>query len=304
MTESTRCPFLKEMKVAFCRAFPLRKMLPFDRICPSDSLCFRREGYPQCPVYRERRPEGTPARSGECPFLEVEEVIYCEIYPVKKMIPASCFRLECPCNSSRYVECPVYRRMLLGDRSGPEEGSSSVQGFLLEGALRYHPSHLWLREEAGGVRLGMDDFGQFVLGTLREVRLPEPGRRLEAGQALLWVVPADGGPAVEIPSPLGGTVLRVNERLREDPTLVNLDPYGEGWLVELRPEGAIEGFYRGPDAERWLAGEVQRLQAVLSGQAGVTLADGGEVLRAIRERLGEQGRALVEEFFGRKGVCK
>jgi glycine cleavage system H protein len=109
-----------------------------------------------------------------------------------------------------------------GERVNPED-------------LKYTAEHEWVRldgAEPGTVRVGITDYAQEALGDIVYVSLPEVGSRLEAGQACGEVESTKS--VSDIYAPLSGEVTARNEALDGAPELVNSDPYGEGWMFELR----------------------------------------------------------------------
>lgn len=97
----------------------------------------------------------------------------------------------------------------------------------------YHAEECWVREENGLVVVGTTDFLQRVAGDVAFLEAPEPGTEL-----------VQGGPAgvmetikatVNLISPLSGRVEEVNSVLEDNPQLINLDPYGEGWILKVAP---------------------------------------------------------------------
>ena len=105
--------------------------------------------------------------------------------------------------------------------------------------LRYTREHEWVRTEADGtVTLGITDHAQHQLGELVYVELPEAGRRLAAGAALAEVESTKA--ASDVYAPVSGEVLAVNDALATAPELVNSSPYGDGWLVRLKPDQAAD----------------------------------------------------------------
>ena len=103
--------------------------------------------------------------------------------------------------------------------------------------LRFAASHEWARLEAdGSVTVGISDHAQEALGDVVFVELPEVGAELAAGQEAGVVESVKA--ASDIYAPIAGTVLAVNDVLTDSPELVNSDPYGDGWLFELRPSDA------------------------------------------------------------------
>lgn len=105
------------------------------------------------------------------------------------------------------------------------------------GDLRYTESHEWVRREAdGSLTIGITAHAQDALGELVYVELPDVGRKVDKGEACIVVESTKA--ASDVYAPVAGEVLAVNEALGTDPQTVNSDPFGEGWLVKLRPADA------------------------------------------------------------------
>jgi glycine cleavage system H protein len=104
--------------------------------------------------------------------------------------------------------------------------------------LRYTAEHEWARVEDTGsaedtvVRVGITDFAQESLGDIVFVSLPAAGEAVTAGEPLGEVESTKS--VSDIYAPVTGTVSARNDALDSQPELVNSDPYGEGWLVEIR----------------------------------------------------------------------
>ncbi|MFL6136816.1 MAG: glycine cleavage system protein GcvH [Frankiaceae bacterium] len=107
--------------------------------------------------------------------------------------------------------------------------------------LKYTREHEWVRTEGDTLRIGITDFAQDALGDIVFVTLPEPGTAVEVGQSLGEVESTKS--VSDVYAPLAGTIVRRNEALDDQPELINSDPYGEGWMIELRPAdpGAVDG---------------------------------------------------------------
>jgi glycine cleavage system H protein len=99
--------------------------------------------------------------------------------------------------------------------------------------LQCAPTHEWVRRDADGVTIGIADHAQAELTDIVFVQLPEVGRHVNAGHELVTLESLKA--VAYIYAPLAGTVAAANERVRAQPDLINLDPYGEGWLVKLTP---------------------------------------------------------------------
>jgi glycine cleavage system H protein len=116
----------------------------------------------------------------------------------------------------------------------------------LPGDLKYTKEHEWLRqEEDGSVTIGITDHAQSALGDLVYVELPEVGQDVETGGEMAVVESVKA--ASDVYAPIGGTVIKINDDLSEDPEKINVDPYGHGWIVRLQPSGDA-GETMDPDA--------------------------------------------------------
>jgi glycine cleavage system H protein len=108
--------------------------------------------------------------------------------------------------------------------------------------LKYTAEHEWVRSADGGrVRVGITHYAQDALGDVVFVSLPEAGASVTAGQACGEVESTKS--VSEIYAPVSGEVVARNDALEAHPDLVNQDPYGDGWLVEIAPSdaGAVDG---------------------------------------------------------------
>ncbi len=98
--------------------------------------------------------------------------------------------------------------------------------------LRYTAEHEWVRAGDGGaVRVGITDYAQDALGDIVFVSLPAVGTSVGAGEPLGEVESTKS--VSDVFSPVAGTVSARNETLESQPELLNSDPYGEGWIVEI-----------------------------------------------------------------------
>ncbi len=99
--------------------------------------------------------------------------------------------------------------------------------------LLYAASHEWVTTEGDEVTIGITDYAQHALGDVVFVELPEVGRTLEQGDTFGVVESVKA--ASDVLSPLSGEVTAVNAALVDAPETVNADPYGDGWMIKLRP---------------------------------------------------------------------
>lgn len=99
--------------------------------------------------------------------------------------------------------------------------------------LRYTDDHEWVREQGEGVaRIGITAFAQDALGDVVYVSLPAVGDSLSTGDSCGEVESTKS--VSDLYAPLSGEVTAVNEQLDGTPELVNSDPYGEGWMYEIK----------------------------------------------------------------------
>src|SRR5271165_4563462 len=114
------------------------------------------------------------------------------------------------------------------DAAVPRLQPALVAGFAVPENLRYHPGHTWaLSESPNLVRVGMDDFASKLTGTIESITLPQRGQWIRQGQKMCTLYRDDV--AVDMVSPIEGSISDINQALAKDPKLALNDPYGEGW---------------------------------------------------------------------------
>ncbi len=190
------------------------------------------------------------------------------------------------------------------------EGSllGSVEGFRLDLGIFYHRNHYWARVESSGkMRIGLDDFGQKLLGRVYSVKLPKCSTKTGVDDPSLRLAYQSGEVSLFVPFP--GVVEQVNDRLEQHPSLVNQDPYGLGWLMVIQPkslEEDLKPLYYGDQAKAWLPEEISGLKQMVSQlmeasrpQVGVTLQNGGmEIEDLARIMSPAQHRRIIGAFLG------
>jgi len=98
--------------------------------------------------------------------------------------------------------------------------------------LRYCASHEWIRLEGDIATVGISDHAQAELTDVVFVELPSIGRKVDASDPTAVVESVQA--ASDIYAPIGGEVIEANDAVEADPSLVNTDPYGKGWIFKLR----------------------------------------------------------------------
>jgi glycine cleavage system H protein len=102
----------------------------------------------------------------------------------------------------------------------------------MERTLKVSEHHVWIGIEDQHVFFGVTNYGQSELGRVISVDLPELGDKVEKGEAFAEV--ESNNTVAELISPVSGTVIAVNPELDAHPSIINEDPYNEGWLIEVR----------------------------------------------------------------------
>jgi len=185
--------------------------------------------------------------------------------------------------------------------------TTDVQGYEIAPMLFYHPAHVWARiEDEGRVRVGLDDFGQKLAGRVYSVQLPEEGATLDSGDSC-WRINHHAGETT-LASPVCGAIQIVNSKLTEHPSLINSDPYGEGWAAVIKParlEACLRQLYYGRKVELWYQRDIDRLYQAMNDlllksitSVGVTMQDGGARVGDFKSLLtADQMRRVIDSFL-------
>jgi glycine cleavage system H protein len=108
--------------------------------------------------------------------------------------------------------------------------------------VKYTAEHEWVRASGSGadavVRIGITSYAQEALGDIVFVTLPSVGTEVAAGQSLGEVESTKS--VSDVYAPLAGTVSATNDRLETSPEVINSDPYGDGWMLEIRPAEGVD----------------------------------------------------------------
>jgi len=108
---------------------------------------------------------------------------------------------------------------------------ADIKGYNMPDELYYHKDHSWARVEGTRVTVGMNDFFQKEAGDVVFIDLPEEEDEVEQGevcgkiQSRKWIG--------KLVAPVSGEILEINEALEDDSSLINTDPYGEGWILVI-----------------------------------------------------------------------
>lgn len=178
--------------------------------------------------------------------------------------------------------------------------TAMVDWFRVPDGLHYHIGHSWLRKEGDGlVTVGLDDFAQKFVGKPESIELPPVGTHMSQGDKG-WNLKVEDRP-VPMLSPVDGEIVAVNVQAQRDPEVVNRDPYGEGWLVKVRPtrlSANLRNLLTGRSAREWVRNDLDTIRLEIGGSLGPVAQDGGVPVSGIARALaGEQWEEKVRDYF-------
>jgi len=121
--------------------------------------------------------------------------------------------------------------------------------------LRYHKEHTWVKVTGKKATMGITDHAQEALGDIVYIDLPDADTSIEANSELAEIESTKATSSVI--SPVGGTVIEVNEELSESPEIINEEPYGKGWIavIEIDDESEVDDLMDASEYEKYLEEE-------------------------------------------------
>ena len=173
--------------------------------------------------------------------------------------------------------------------------------FSVPAGFFFHQGHAWARVESGGVlRVGMDDFAQKMVGTVNAVRTGKAGDKVRQGENG-WTLKM-GDRSIAMLSPVNGEILEVNKQALANPSLINSDPYGKGWLIKIKAENFIrdsKNLLSDKLARSWIEDVTDKLRALMgTKELGPVYQDGGVLLKEMARRIDKKNwEKLLGEFF-------
>lgn len=105
--------------------------------------------------------------------------------------------------------------------------------------VQYTEDHEYVRSAGDAVIVGITDYAQGELGDVVYVELPKIGAKFGRHDVFGTIEAVKA--VSELFCPLAGEIVAVNDRLDKEPALVNTDPYGDGWMIKLKPSAPVEG---------------------------------------------------------------
>jgi glycine cleavage system H protein len=138
---------------------------------------------------------------------------------------------------------------------------ADIKGYNMPDDLYYHQEHSWARVDGSRVTVGMTDFFQKEAGDIVFVDLPDEDEDVEQGevcgkiQSRKWIG--------KLVAPVSGEIVEINEDLEEDTSLINSDPYGEGWILVIEAEDLdsdLGNLIRGDAVAAFIESEIQKAE--------------------------------------------
>jgi glycine cleavage system H protein len=113
-----------------------------------------------------------------------------------------------------------------------------IEGNMDSSEMKFSEDHVWVLVLDNSVKLGITDYAQDQLGEAVEFIPAEAETYIDSGDTFGEVESQKA--VVELISPISGMVININERVLDDPSIINVDPFGRGWLVEIEPSDEDE----------------------------------------------------------------
>ena len=115
--------------------------------------------------------------------------------------------------------------------------------------LKYTKEHLWVKKDGDTVKIGITDYAQDQLGDILFVDLPSPGDQITAGDTFTEV--ESSKTASELPAPVSGEIVAVNDELDDSPEKINEGAY-DAWIVEVKTDDDLSGLLSAADYQAGL----------------------------------------------------
>lgn len=169
--------------------------------------------------------------------------------------------------------------------------------------IYFDKTHTWaFMEKNGLVKIGIDDFLLHITGPLNRVKMKTTGEKIQKGEPLISII--QKGKQLVISAPISGTIRFLNNKLIEDPLIVNSSPFNDGWIYTVEPSNwlrDIQFMIMADIYKKWLKNEFSRVKDffAVNGQPNnaefvpIMIQDGGELKE---NALADLGPEVWEEF--------
>jgi len=323
---NAKCPFLEELLVAYCSVCPVKKMIAKDQLI-SQNPC--ETDYANCPIFKEflaKQTKEAKMANYDCKSCEFDQALldqsgtYTESPMVVKAIeklrqlPASerkcrymltgdfSYKIcsnnyECwHCAVDQYVQDTIEADPYLQKRRQRlAKKEKKVKGFTIREDFYYLPNHIWIKVEGEVVKIGIDDFAAHLIGKMENVELPD--KNVISKDDACWRFGSHNR-MVRMTLPTDTEIIEKNDLVLSDPTIIQKEPYGRGWLLKIKSPAGVGNMLKGSQAIDWLEKEFEKLHQEFEEHVGITITDGGEIVDNIHERLtNEEWNRLVTRFL-------
>ena len=180
----------------------------------------------------------------------------------------------------------------------PAARTAATSWFQVPAGIHLHPGHSWARLEPDGlVAIGADDFAHKLVGAAK-VELPALGAKLAQGEPAFDI--GDGEKDVSMLSPVDGTVVAVNQAVKERADGLD-DPYGRAWLFKVKANrlaANLRQLLTEGTARKFMDEAEERIALTLQPELGRVLQDGGVPVHGIARAIaGDEWDGLARQFF-------
>jgi glycine cleavage system H protein len=144
---------------------------------------------------------------------------------------------------------------------------AEVEGYNMPDGLHYHKEHAWAKvADDGNVVVGMNDMFQKTSGDIVYVDMPMEGDEVSQDETIGKVQSSKW--IGKLVSPVSGEIVELNEEIESESALINKDPYGEGWILKIKPSNLdeeLKGLMQGDAMVEWLKGEIEKAKKGAEG---------------------------------------
>ena len=173
-------------------------------------------------------------------------------------------------------------------------------GFTIPQNYGFHPGHTWVvREGHDDARVGFDLFTAELVGKIDRLEVAKPQRWVRQGQKLMTLY--GDGFSFDLVSPIEGVISHLNEKVLNDPSIAQRDPYGDGWIATLRAPDLNtneRNLMQASMVAPWMHYNQQRLSAEIAQLNPALAQDGGIPVPGLLQRVSpEMRQRIISEFF-------
>jgi len=183
------------------------------------------------------------------------------------------------------------------------------QRFLVPEGFFFHQGHTWMQADNADistVTIGMDDFAQKMVGAIDFVNAGGIGEKIKQGERG-WTLRVRHKP-IDMLSPVSGEIVGVNEAAMSNPSLINNDPYGKGWLLKVKADNIgqeSKNLLSGNIARKWMEDVTESLLESMGTELGEVYQDGGMPVSGMALNIDlANWDKLVREFFLTYSITK